>query len=267
MHTRAALQVCRYTFAAALAALVAASFAAGVPAPPRVESRPTESSPADASTIEAAANEAATPPATPEQLLVWEFSYKGPGVKAKGQITTKGEVSPDGTYEIVAVSGKRNRRDIVTLEPAGELRTMYGLLFSDNRLWMQSPHFTQGGFSFRDQHARLFNVCYTGPYEGCGAAGQLGYFEEDFRGSKPIPIAFELKQVGTITVPTAATPESGQPFEHVATCVPDPARAPSASLNASAITTADAASGAYSGSASGSADLPCLPDASSNKHL
>jgi hypothetical protein len=265
MHTRAAWNVGRRTFTAVVACLalpIGASFAAGAPATPELGSGPTAPSPVDALPADAAATEPATPPA-PEQLLLWEFSYKGPGVKATGQITTRGEVSPDGTYEIVAVTGKRNRREIVTLEPPGELRTMYGLLFSDNRLWVQSPHFTQGGFSFRDGHARLFNVCYTGPYEGCGEAGKLGYFEEDFRGSKPIPIAFNLRQVGTATVSAAAAPSTGNALGHVATCRSDSVHAPSASLNGVAMANASASSGAFPASA----ELACSSDASSNKRL
>jgi hypothetical protein len=266
MHTRAARNVCRRAFAVAVVAFVSlqpgTSFAAGVPATLKIESVPTADPPADALAAAAAAVEATTPPA-PEQFLLWEFSYKGPGVRAEGQITTKGEISPDGTYEIVAVDGKRNRREIVTLEPPGELRTMYGLLFSDNRLWVQSPHFTQGGFSFRDRHARLFNVCYTGPYEGCGEAGKLGYFEEDFRGSKPIPIAFNLKQIGPVTISTAAAPSTGNSLEHVATCRSDSVQAPTTSLNSVSMTNASATSGAFPASA----DLTCDPDQPSKNRL
>jgi hypothetical protein len=204
---------------------------------------------------EPAVAEAVAP--APEYFLLWEFSYRGPGVKATGQITTRGEVSPDGTYEIVAVNGKRNRREILTLEPPGELRTMYGLLFSDNRLWAQPPYFTQGGFSFRDKHARLFNVCYTGPYEGCGEAGELGYFEEDFRGSKPIPIAFTIKQIGPVAISTAAAPSTGDALEHVATCRGDAVQPPAATLSG------NTAGGGFKAST----DSTCAPEAIPSNRL
>jgi hypothetical protein len=121
-------------------------------------------------------------------LLQWPFKYRGRGVKAEGIVVTYAQPKADGAYQIVAVEGRRNRRDIVALEPAGELITSRGYMFSDNRLEQIPPYLTQSGFSFRTKQGRVFNVCFAGPYEGCG---ESGYQEHDSRNYSR-PIEFEL---------------------------------------------------------------------------
>jgi hypothetical protein len=129
------------------------------------------------------------------EFLQWQFSYRGAGVKAEGIVTTDVQPSPDGTYRIVKVEGKRNRRDILGLAPDGEVVTMQGHLFADNRLWSGSPFLSQGGFTFRTKRGQYFNVCYSGPYEGCG---ENGYHEFNYR-SEPRAIDFKLEQIGVVT--------------------------------------------------------------------
>jgi hypothetical protein len=122
-------------------------------------------------------------------LLQWPFKYRGRGIHAEGIVVTYAKPRADGAYQIVAIEGRRNRREIVALEPAGELITSRGYMFSDNRLEQIPPYLTQSGFSFRTKQGRVFNVCFAGPYEGCG---ESGYQEHDSR-SYSRPIEFELQ--------------------------------------------------------------------------
>jgi hypothetical protein len=209
---------------------------------------------------------AAIPPAmiaqtqapAPEALLQWEFSYKGYRIKAEGTVMTRAEPRPDGTYEIVSVTGKRNKRDILRLQPAGELMTMYGLLFADNRLWAQSPYLTQSGFTFRMGRGRFFNVCYSGPYEGCGNIADKdyrpGYYEYDFRGEER-PIEFTLKRLDTLVVAIVPPAETESAPETLGTCQPAPDSPSAGGVGSAALavaafaTTAPAASNA----------VTCLP--------
>jgi len=263
MHARTTGRVCPRLCVAGVAALALlqahASFAVGVPGSvPDIASHPPASTtdPSAAATANAAL--AASP--EPELLVQWEFKYKGPHLKAEGLVTTKAKPSRDGTYEILAISGKRNRKNILLLEPPGELITMYGPLFSDNRLWVQSPHLNQSGFSFRTKRGRYFNVCYSGPYEGCGD-GNLGYFEHDFKGV-PVPIEFSLKRLDTVLVAAPTTPAEGQETQPVVICGAIE-HAPSVSGSAVAVASYSGASG----SSPASTELTCAPEAPSSKHL
>ena len=145
-------------------ALLAASWcvrvdAAGVPATRAAEPAAQASQEQPIAEVASATTAESLAPA-PEKLLQWEFSYKGYRIKAEGTVLTRAEPRPDGTYEIVSVTGKRNKREILRLQPAGELMTVYGLLFADNRLWVQSPYLTQSGFTFRMDRGP-FSTCVT----------------------------------------------------------------------------------------------------------
>jgi len=195
----------------------------------------------------------------PEALLQWEFSYKGHRIKAEGTVLTRAEPRPDGTYEIVSVTGKRNKREIRRLQPAGELMTVYGLLFADNRLWVQPPYLTQSGFTFRMDRGRFFNVCYSGPYDGCGNVAKKdyrrGYYEYDYRGEER-PIEFTLKRLDTMVVAVVPPAESEAPPETLGECQPQPGGSSAAGVAISALAAAD--SGAP---LAASADMTCLPAA------
>jgi len=193
----------------------------------------------------------------PETLLQWEFSYKGYRIKAEGTVLTRAEPRPDGTYEIVSVTGKRNKRDILRLQPAGELMTVYGLLFADNRLWVQSPYLTQSGFTFRMDRGRFFNVCYSGPYEGCGNIAKKGYrpgyYEYDFRGEER-PVEFTLKRLDTVVVAVVPPAETESPPELLGTCQPAPRGSSAGGFSTLAVATYGSEA-----PATAAAETTCLP--------
>jgi hypothetical protein len=266
MHAQSVRTKSRFLVAMTFAGLAVLwcprSPAVGVPAqlhpPVTARAEVSTSAPADAAR-DAAGSVAAEPTGpVPERLLQWEFSYQGRRLKAQGFVLTRAEPSPSGTYEIVSITGKRNKRDIGRLVPQGELMTMYGLLFSDNRLWTQPPYLTQSGFTFHTGSGVYFNVCYTGPYEGCGDITQddyrPGYYETDFRGRQR-PIEFTLKPTSTVVVAVVPPLEENLPLDVIQTCdSAAPSRESLAWVAAGTMTSFSAP-----GSDAASADVPCAP--------
>jgi hypothetical protein len=245
------------TLAAVGVALVWCPRSSAVGVPKLAE--PDVPAPAADSPVIPEATEAVPTGPVPERLLTWEFSYKGRRIKVEGTVLTRAQPSPDGTYEIVSITGKRNKRDIQRLVPKGELMTMYGLLFSDNRLWGQPPYLTQSGFTFHTARGIYFNVCYTGPYEGCGDITsedfRSGYYEADFKGMQR-PIEFTLKRTDTIVVAVVQPLEQDLPLDVIQTCDPDETSRAAVALAAAGTMASFNASG--DGEAP-SADLRCAP--------
>ena len=137
-------------------------------------------------------------------VIRWQFSYTGPRVTARGIVETAAIPEPDGSYRILAVTGKRNGKRIVELLPEGEMLTSdEQFMFADNRLLPAAPYFSEGGFSYRTSDSNYFNLCHSAGEGNCGADGY-----REFDGKKGgREVRFELKRIPDPTQVT--TPPAG----------------------------------------------------------
>ena len=89
---------------------------------------------------------AAGAPADPErgdQVAVRLHRASGHGPRHRGD---GGHPEEDGSYRILAVTGRRNGKRIVELLPAGEMLTsLEQFMFADNRLLPASPYLARAG--------------------------------------------------------------------------------------------------------------------------
>ena len=152
-----------------------------------------------------AAGALADPPADPD-VIRWQFSYTGPRVTARGIVETAAIPEEDGSYRILAVTGRRNGKRIVELLPAGEMLTSdEQFMFADNRLLPASPYFSEGGFSYQTSDSNYYNLCHAGGIGNCGADGY-----REFDGKKgDREVLFELTRISDPTHVTAPTTTEG----------------------------------------------------------
>ena len=143
---------------------------------------------------------AAGAPADPEEVIRWQFAYTGPRVTARGIVETAAIPEEDGSYRILAVTGRSNGKRIVELLPAGEMLTsLEQFMFADNRLLPASPYFSEGGFTYRTSDSNYYNLCHAGGIGNCGADGY-----REFDGKKgDREVRFELTRISDPTQVTA----------------------------------------------------------------
>jgi hypothetical protein len=126
------------------------------------------------------------------EIVQWQFSYQGPRVVARGIVSTAALPEADGSYQILAITGKRNGKRIVELVPPGEFVTAHTFLYADNRLLPASPFVGEAGFSYRTSDDRYFNVCHAGEDGTCGSKGYREY--DGKRGKRPIQLVLKRVQ-------------------------------------------------------------------------
>jgi hypothetical protein len=103
---------------------------------------------------------AITPSLSAQASLLWDWSYTDSGVDAGGTFTTNGATNSDGYYEIIGITGSRDRVPIIALEPAGDAIPGNPSFPVDN-LIAADGLLTSNGFGFETADGNYANPYYA----------------------------------------------------------------------------------------------------------